>query len=79
MRHIYLRIKDPSNFRTRTFEDHSVTYGAIVNGAGQQVILHKPRLCRKIVSGVFIEDHWGDVPKWFRDHASSIHPLWGEV
>lgn len=77
MRNVYIKFENLSNFKTRTFEDHLVIYGAIVNGSGQQLILDRPKLCRKIVGGVLIKDHWGDNNKWFQDHVATLQPLWG--
>lgn len=79
MRQIYIRFKDFSNFRTRTFEERSVTYGCIVNSSGQQLCLDRPTLYRKIVGGVFIEDHGGYMTRWFQDNDSSTYPVWGVV
>lgn len=77
MRIIHIRFTDPKNFSTRIIKDPGMSKHVITNTTNGQIILLKPQLKRKIVSGVFIIDQWGSKEKWFTDTESRTTAIWG--
>lgn len=84
MRNVYITFKDPSNFKIREAKEFTIPRSdevdfAIVNGVGQHLCLDNPKLKRCLLRGVFIEDSWGTVDRWFHDLGSGFKSQRGEV
>jgi hypothetical protein len=77
MRIIHIRFSDRKSFSTRIVKESGLGKQIITNVVGGQIVLVRPQLKRKIVSGVFIVDHWGSYEKWFTDTGSKTTAMWG--
>lgn len=88
MRTIYLRLKDPSNFKFEIISEtpHQMAlYGrevgprlSIRNQNGRnRIVMENPKLRRRIVKGITIVEMWGNGSKWFCDTDAAEKPLWG--
>jgi len=77
MRIIHIRFSDKKNFSTKILKESGILKQTIINDVGGRIVLVRPQLKRKIVSGVFIVDQWGSYDKWFTDTGSKTTAMWG--